>query len=242
MAHKQIATIITIGIVVIAVLFAAKLLFVPERLDQTRVISSTGSSEIIASPDQAEAYLRVEILRDTAQAAADESKSVSTRVIDAVKKIEGAEVETTSYNIYKKEDYTPEGPVFKGYVATYSLKATTKKLADIGKIIDAAVANGANAVDNVQFTLSKDAEETIKKDVLKKASENAKEKAQAVADGLGVSLGAVVSVTESGYYAPPFIYAKAAETVAMGRPVSDLQIEPSKITVTATVTVTYKIR
>lgn len=239
---NTITTIITIGVVLIAVLFVAKVLFVPEQLSDMKTIQAQGSAESISQPDQAEMYLRIEVLKDTADLAATESKAKSTAVVDAIKKFEGAVVETTNYNIYKKEDWTQDGPVFKGYVATYSLKVTTKNFDNVGKILDAAVNNGANGVDNVQFTLSKDAEEKVRSEVLKKAGEVARLKAEATAAGVGVKLGDIVSVSEGNFYAPPIYYARAMEAVSAGKATSDLAIEPSSITVTATINVAYKIK
>ncbi len=241
-SDNKITQIITIGVVLIAVLFVAKLMFLPENLSNVKTIQSQGTAETTAQPDQAEIYARIEILRDTADLAASESKTKSNAVVDALKAFDGTTVETTGYNIYKKEDWTQDGPVFKGYVATYSLKVTTSDFDQVGKIIDAAVNNGANAIDSVQFTLSKDLEEKVRSEVLKKAGEVARMKAEATAAGLGVKLGEIVSVSEGGYYAPPFYYAKAVESIAEGRPAADLAIEPSTIQVSATINVAYKIK
>ncbi|HME86888.1 MAG TPA: SIMPL domain-containing protein, partial [Candidatus Nanoarchaeia archaeon] len=138
-------------------------------------------------------------------------------------------------------DYTQNGPVFKGYVASYSLKVTTKDFDQVGKIIDVAVANGANAIDSVQFTLSKELEEQVRSEALKKAGQTARMKAEATAEGLGVELGDIVGVSESSFYAQPYYYAKATEAVAAGRPAADLVIEPSTIQVSASLNVAYEI-
>ena len=241
-SDNKIFQIITIGVVLIAVLFVAKLMFLPENLSNVKTIQSQGTAETTAQPDQAEIYARIEVIRDTADLAASDSKAKSTAVVDAIKKFDGATVETTGYNINKKEDWTQDGPVFKGYVATYSLKVTTTDFNQVGKVIDAAVNNGANNIDSVQFTLSKNAEEKVRSETLKQAGENAKMKAQAVAEGLGVQLGDIVSVSESNFYAQPYYFAKATEAVSAGRPAADLTIEPSSITVTASINVAYKIK
>lgn len=240
-SENKLLQIVAIGLVAIAVLFAAKLLFVGDSLQDTKTIQSQGTAEMISSPDQAEIYARIEVLKKTAEEAAEESKVKSDAVVTALKALEGVTVETTGYNIYKQEDWTQNGPVFKGYTATYSLKVTTTDFDLVGKTIDAAVQNGANMIDSVQFTLSKDAEEKVRGEALKRASENAKMKATSVAEGLGVELGDIVGVSESNFYAQPYYYAKAAEMVSSGRPAADLVIEPSSITVSASINVVYEI-
>jgi len=67
-------------------------------------------------------------------------------------------------------------------------------------------------------------------------------KAAATAEGLGVKLGSLVAVSESNFYAPPFYYARAAESISMGEKAADLAIEPSSIQVSATITAVYKLR
>lgn len=241
--NKTIGTVAAVGIMLIIIMFAAKWIFFPAgSIDKEKTITSTGSSEILAMPDQAEIYMRIEVLRQTTAEAASESKEKSDAVLKTLEEFKGAKAETTSYNIYKKEDWSEKGPVFKGYAATYSLKVTTKNFDETGKIIDQAVSKGVNLVDNVQFTLSKDEEERIRKDALKKAGENARQKAEAVAEGLGFKLGDIVSVSESNFYYPPIVFGKAVEAVEAGEKVADLKIQPMDITVSASVNVVYGIK
>lgn len=241
---NQITTIVTIAIAIIAVLFVAKLLFVPENPYNGQTTTQTGESKTTIQPDLAESYLRIEVLKDTAEEASADAKAKYDAVATAMKNYEDVTFEVQSYNIYKKEDWTDKGPVFKGYTAAYSLKVSTKKLENIGKVIDSAVKNGVNGVDSVQFTLSTDAQEKVRSEVLKKATENAKMKAQAIADGLGMKLGSVVSVSESGYYARPYLYAKMADSVNMGGSAESAAVgmEPSSVDVTASISVTYKLK
>jgi len=242
MKDNKIGQILVIGLVVLVLLVAAKYMFVPSRASDARTINAVGTAESTATPDQAEVYARIDVLKQTADEAAAESKTASNAVVEALKKFEGTKVETTGYNIYKREDWTENGSVFKGYVATYNLKVTTKDMAQVGKIIDAAVENGANGIDSVQFTLSKDLEEKVRAEVLKKAGETARMKAEATAAGIGVKLGNIVSVSESNFYMPPMYYAKAVEAVSSGGRAADLAIEPSSIQVSASLNVAYEIR
>ncbi|MBN2421470.1 SIMPL domain-containing protein [Candidatus Woesearchaeota archaeon] len=237
---KEITTIATIAIAIIVVLFVAKLLFMPTT--GMRTITQTGTAEMTADPDEAQMYLGISILKDTADLAASEAKTKSAAVIDAIKKIEGTTVETTNYNIYEEKDWTDKGSVSKGFRASYDLKVTTANFDDVGKIIDAAVNNGANNVNSVQFTLSKTAEEKVRAEALKQAGANAKIKAEAAAEGLGVILGSIVGVSESGFYPRPYYDTKLVAAVQEGASTSNLAIEPTSIDVSASITVTYKLK
>lgn len=240
--NKSLTTIISVGVLIIVLLVAVKLIFPGLTGTEQNVISATGSSEIIAQPDQAEIYATIDIVKATADLASTAAGDISNKVIATLKTYDGAVVETQSYSVNEKIDYTSTGPVSKGYEATYSLKVTTKNFTDVGKMIDSAVANGA-LINNVQFTLSKDQENQIKKQVLSQATNDAKQKVESMASGAGAKLGALVSVSEGNYYFPgPMVFEKAVATAAAGQRASDLVIEPSSVTVTASVTVTYSIK
>ena len=246
MNQKNPTTLIIIGAVaLIAVLFVVKLLFFP-NINETpdRTVTSTGTAEITTQPDQSEVYFRIEILKQTADEAAQESKLKSNAVVDALKLMEGVKVETTSYNVWKKEDWSEKGSVFKGYVATYNLKATTKNFDIVGKIIDIAIANGANGIDNLQFTLTPEKESEVKKEALKKAGVDAKSKAEAIAEGVGLKLGDLVSVSSQDFYYPPIMYAKAAELSTAGADAiqREIAIEPKDLQVSATINVVYETK
>jgi uncharacterized protein len=240
MLNRTSKNIIIAGIVLIIILFAAKLLFFPRDISQ-KTITSTGTAEIIANPDLAEIYATIEVLKDTAQEAEASSKEISDAVLEKAKSFDDLKVETLSYNIYKREDWTEKGSVFKGYTASYSLKLSTEDFKDIGEVIDSIVNAGVNRIDNIQFTISLDNEETIKARALKKATESARVKAEAIAEGLNVRLGKIVSVSESGFYPRPYMMEKAVADIEQGREASSLIFEPRDITVTATINVVYSI-
>lgn len=249
MADKNVTKSIIIGAVaLIAVLFVVKALFFPNINDTPdRTITSTGTAELRTEPNQAEVDFNIEVLKPTAEEASNEAKKKSNAVISVLKSMEGVKVETISYNVWKKEDWTEDGSVFKGYVATYSLKATTSSFDNVGQIIDAAIDNGANGISNVQFTLTPEEEAKVKREALKKAGIDAKSKAEAIAEGVGLKLGDIVSVSSQDFYYPPIFYAKAAElsvaesvdAEAINR---EIMVEPKELTVTATISVVYETK
>ena len=100
----------------------------------------------------------------------------------------------------------------------------------VGKVIDAAVAAGANLTNGITFQLS-DASKG-ETDALGKAVENAKSKAQALADASGASLGPVVSISEATPQSYPPVFAMAAGAdAAASTPVSPPTIK-SQVSVT----------
>ena len=69
-----------------------------------------------------------------------------------------------------------------------------ENLERVGAVIDAALGAGANQLDGVYFGLENDLE--TRTDALRAAITEARRKAQAMADALGVQLEAVLSVNE----------------------------------------------
>jgi uncharacterized protein YggE len=75
------------------------------------------------------------------------------------------------------------------------VEATTSDLSLGGKMIDAATAAGANTIQGLRFSLENF--EPVRKDALRLATQQARTNAEAIASGLGMQLGSVVSAEES---------------------------------------------
>jgi len=107
----------------------------------------------------------------------------------------GDEVKTSGYALNPQYRYPQGGkPEIVGYQANNTVRIKMAKLDDVGKVIDAAMQNGANNINRLAFTL-KD-EEAARLDALKQASAKAKAKAEAIAASLGLKIVRIAAVTE----------------------------------------------
>ena len=104
----------------------------------------------------------------------------------------------TSINIYANYDYSDNTEVIVGYTANNSLSVRTTDIDNVGALIDAAFAAGANTLDNVQFTVQDDSE--AREQALTKAVEDARRKADVLAAAAGMQVTAIESIAESGVY------------------------------------------
>ena len=118
------------------------------------------------------------------------------------------------------------------------MKVTTENLDKIGKIIDKAVYNGVNEVNRISYELSEEKQDEMKKKALKEASQNAYEKAEAIAEGLDKELGNLVSIEESNFYYRAYDYA-VAEMVESDS--TKTEILPEDLEITAYITLVYKV-
>ena len=112
--------------------------------------------------------------------------------------VQETEINTDSINIYANYDYSDNTEVIVGYTANNSLSVRTTDIDNVGALIDAAFAAGANTLDNVQFTVQDDSE--AREQALTKAVEDARRKADVLAAAGGMKVTAIESIAESGVY------------------------------------------
>lgn len=218
---------------------------VPQQDKKT--VNTNGQAILEVQPDQAVVYVSIETLKDTAQVSKDNNNQIVEDIYSALYAlgIERESVETSNFNIYEEFDWTEEGRVSKGFKTVHTLKITTEEFDDIGEIVDAAIEVGQDSVriSRINFDLSDEKQKEYKKQALAEASKDAKEKAEAIAEGLGTQLGDLVSISDATYdYRPYPLYDVAmAEAKTLEETVST-QISPQKLEIRADVQVTYEIK
>lgn len=144
-------------------------------------------------------------------------------------------ISTAQYTIEPQYDYIDGKQVFRGYRAVHLLRITIEGAQDAGRIIDAAVAQGANMVSDVRFQSSQ-ADEARRK-ALTLAVRDAEAKALAIAATLGVSLSAIPCkvMEQPGNRFEPVMFKAAALPAGDG----NTAIEPGTLTFKASVRVWY---
>jgi uncharacterized protein YggE len=157
-----------------------------------------------------------------------------------VKKLigKGDEVKTASYSLNPNYRYPQGGkPEITGYTATNILRIKTGNLASVGKLIDASMQSGANAINRLAFTL-KD-EHAVQLQTLRLASQKAKAKADEIAGALGLKIVSILSVNESERGVRPMPVARVAQMEAVAA--APTPVEAGTIEVRSTVTLTAEL-
>jgi len=240
-------TILTIVIAVGIIIIAGLLLWTKLPQKEPSKITVQGNYEKEIMPDKAELWFGVETNSTSANEAQDRNKNITQSIINALKKagVPESDMETINYNMYPKQIWDEKTSTYKtdGYIVSNTIKLNTKDFSKIGSYIDIAVKNGATNINSVSFSLSKETETIEKAEALKKASLAAKSKAESMVEPLGAKIIRLVSVSESNFYYRPYDYMLKGGTMmevasnAMATP-----ILPSKVSITADVTVVYEIR
>ena len=195
-------------------------------------VQANGSATITAKPDQAQLDVGVVTNGATAQDASQQNASLSSTVQDALRKVLGAAgtLQTVNYSVSPRYSTTPGQPsVIIGYTASNTVRVTTADLSQIGLLIDAASAAGANSVGGLSFGLQNP--EPLVEQALTQATKQATAHAAAIAAGLGGKLGAVLSAQEGSSYTP-IVVGIAGAGAAVTTPV-----QTGTVTVYATVTI-----
>ena len=244
MESKSTLTIIlTIGLILVSLFaiysYSNKQVLQQISQSERNTISVSGSSNLEAMPDQAEVYLRIETIDPSIGEAQDKNTAKANKVIELLKS-KDVEVETINYNLEPFREWEKGKYVDKGYRASHTLKLTITDLEKVGLLIKLSINNGANNVDSVQFTLSKDKEKEVRSELLSKAASDARLKADLLADSLSVRIKGVISVSESSPYIRSYYsYEKTigVESAAVEAPF----IEPKSVSLTTTVNVVFEI-
>ena len=207
-------------------------------------ISSNGNAQMQVMPDEVSVSLQIQTKDLSAEVAKNENARISKNVMDALLAlgIAKADIETQNYNIYPEYDWSDGTQKLIGYSASNSINVKTKNFDLVGKIVDSSVNAGA-LVNNINFELSNQKSNEYKTLVLANATQDAKVKAEAIAAGLGKTLGSLVSVSASDYnYMPYPLFARAEGGMASDAMKVATDIQPRNIDVSASATVIYKLK
>jgi uncharacterized protein YggE len=220
-------------------------------------ISVSADGKITAVPDLATVDLGVMTQAATATDAKNQNDTKVNQIIAFVKQqgIAAADIQTQQLNLYPQQSYggvmvpgdasSIQVPKVTGYQAQQTVEikvhGVDKDQSVLEKVLDGAVNNGANEVDGVNFSFN--SPDALQQQAQEAAIANAKVKAQALAKAAGLSLGKVVSVSEtsSGFPTPmPYALAAMAPNSAQTSVAPDIQ--PGSQDVTETMSVTFEVK
>jgi uncharacterized protein YggE len=205
------------------------------------VVVTSAQGEARVTPDRATIFIGVETRGSTAARASADNARKQRSVIDTLRVlgVAASDIATVSYNVSPEQRYRPEQgdtvPKVVGYVVSNTVRVEVRALAQLGALIDAALAKGANAINSLQFYSSN--EDAARRSALAAAVERARGDAAALAAAAGGNLGELLEVSSSAGF-PPRPYA-----AVMARRVDAAEatpISPGEQTVTVTVTARWK--
>ncbi len=206
------------------------------RLD----VSATGETSRV--PDIAIISAGVVTRAPTAAAAIQQNSARVERMLAALRRagVEERDIQTSSINLnpdYHYEENRP--PRLIAYQATNTLNIRFRDIANSGRILDALVAEGANQINGPTLTL--DRPEAALDEARTNAIARGRARAELYARSLGMRVVRVVSVSESGGYAPPPPMPMAERGMAVGS-AADTKIVPGEQKLQVTLAIVFELR
>jgi uncharacterized protein YggE len=207
-------------------------------------ITVTGRGGVERAPDEAIVAFTVETDDADATRATSANNTVYNRLMERLRGLglPASAVRTTSYNARynpRPPRPNPDFPQRYGFVVSRGVTVTSDRTDRAGAIVDAAVAAGVSEVGAVTFGI-KDRSAAYRS-ALAAAVNDAQAQARALADAAHVRLGPILAIAPLGSTPIREPLAVARANVPAAPPVPT-DVEPSELTVRASVTVTYAIR
>lgn len=190
---------------VLFALFAGLLLLLPAAAQAAQpeppVLAVDGSGQAVIAPDRATISLGVvSQSADAKQAQAENARKAAAIQAALVSSgIPQANIQTRGYYfhpLYESQAKGHENDI-TGYQAENTVTVLVEDISAVGKIIDLALDNGANAVSSLSFGAKNTSK--VRKDALNAAVRDARAKADELAAALGRRVVGLKSVSESTY-------------------------------------------
>jgi uncharacterized protein YggE len=207
------------------------------------VITVSGSGLVERKPDYAVVHVGVYARSKSASEAAANAGNLMKKVADAVRglNLDAMQLQTSEVSLNPayiwRQDNAEQRQELVGYDASSTLRVRVSDPATIGKVLDAAIEAGANRIHGVSFEL-KDAL-NARQEALGLAARSARDKAEVLAEALGLRITGVVSVNAGADPAPWQPMANRMEMAAAAPGGLGESIEPGTVSVRADATVTF---
>jgi uncharacterized protein YggE len=215
--------------------------YIGQDIQVKNTIAVSGEGKILAKPDIGKVSLTVLSESKTVAAAQKDNTEKMNKTTQAMKDlgVDGKDLKTTNYNIYPNYQYIAGKSVIIGYQVSQTLDVKIRQLDKASAILAKAAENGVNQIGSLSFAI--DNPESIKAEARKKAIDDAKQKADALKNDLGVSLIRIVSFFESSSQPPTPYYADKAYGIGGGGEAPTPEVQAGQNEIVVNVTITYEI-
>lgn len=210
----------------------------------TPKITVTGNGEVMVLPDRA--LIRLGVVAQAKQAAEAQlqANQIIHQALEKFKQLNIPEgkistVGLTLTPVFSRPDpkklEEPFEPVIVAYQARNTILLVSDDVGAVGGIVDAGIAAGANQLEGVSFEVKDDLK--YRRQALRMAVAEARQKADAVAAEMGLSIVGVIEVTEMGTQ----VFHPAMQAVRSFAVDAATPVQPGEIKVQASVSVSFRI-
>jgi hypothetical protein len=228
-----------LALLILALALAGCTAYGPGSADRT--ISVTGEGTVVVPPDTVVLTLGVQTRGTEVGPTVAENNRAAERVIQAVTALGVAaeDVQTSYFSISTQPRYDQFGNVTDEvtYWVDNSITVTLHDIQQLGELLNQALAQGANSVQGISFTVSDRSAALVP--ARSQALDDARRQAEQIAGAAGVALGEIVSLNEntSGPNPGPRPYTGAEAPATSGVPTT-----PGSLELSVYLSVVYEIR
>lgn len=202
-------------------------------------ITVSGRGEASGVPDVASLTLSVVSQAKTAAEASQATARAATAVVDGIKALGVAprDIATASLDLSPVYARDAETPKVVGYRAANRITLRLRDMAQVGAVLDKAVALGVNGIEGPSFSFDDPAR--LRDEARRKAATDAQHVAKLYAEAMGVTLGPLRALTEDGAFPMPRPVPMMAKGMAAAA--APTPVEAGEMDVSASVTATFDI-
>lgn len=203
--------------------------------DNVRKVTVVGSGEVQGTPDTGTINASIVFQSPDAVAATNQTNERMAQVIAAVKGQGIADADISTVQVEVSPQYGDNSTI-TGYQATNAISVKVRDVNAAGPTVAAIQTTGGNAarINSVNFSIEDDSQ--FVKDARARAFEDAKARAQQYAELSGLTLGQVISISETGADTPPTPMPRYGAMEASAPP-----LQPGQQTVGFSVTVVWEL-
>jgi uncharacterized protein len=204
-------------------------------------VAVDGVGTVLSKPDRASVQFGVTASDADPRKAMSQVGAASAKLVGGLKAAGVAEedIRTGGVQLSPQYAYPPNRtPQLKGYQASVSIEAKTKKVDAVGDVIVAGTQAGATTVGGVTFDLSES--NPARYQASADAVGDARKRAEAMAKAAGRSLGEVVSMGQP--QALPLANNAYAVAGAALHTAAPFQVQPGQLTAGETVSVVFALK
>lgn len=218
----------------------------PAPTEIPRTITVTGAGVVEVAPDTADITFGVYTQNESLEAAQDENSTRLETIMQAFLDagIAQEDIATSNYSVRVINEYDRDGNLVgvQGYEVFSGLTVTIRDIAIVGTILDAAVGAGANEISSISFYV--DDTDAAASQARTAAIENARAKAEEMAEAAGVLIVGVYSIEEVTAPEPtPVQYdiAAAESASASDEDIRAVPVSPGQTSITVEVQIVFEI-
>jgi len=205
-----------------------------------RSITVNGRGTVTIAPDSASIVVGVDVTGDTLVGAQQDSAERMTTVLETLNDagIPDDQIQTVDYRINVINEYDDNGRLkgVSGYQVSNQVQVTTDDLDGLGALIDELVASGANTIYSINFFTSDATMAMSQARAL--AVNDAKAKAGELAKAAGLTLGDVLTITETSVVGGPVA---KVQTEAFDSAGASTPIQSGSLQIVIDVTISFAV-